>query len=223
MHPILFTSTRCPHSLKTSMFLTERGVAFHRVEVDMKSKAHQRAPYTTQVNPNATVPAMFDREVKLGTALDIMLYVDRRAGDRPLFPEDAPQRQAVLTWIDKADRDFWDVSHHLYWQVIEPPADGPDAAEVARLNAKGHALLAKLDAVLDGRAFVMGDAITAADIALLPWVYGYKRFDLFAGETAYPNVRRWRDALIRRESFTSNYKVAGEPLEDFLARRVVTR
>lgn len=200
------------------MFLDERGVEFHRVEVDMANKEHKRAPYTVAVNPAASVPALFDGDLHLGDSLDIMRYVDSHADGEPLFPADPQQLARVLAWVDRADTDFWDVSHHLYWQVIEPPAEGADPAETTRLYEKGHRILAELEAALAASAFVVGDTLTAADVALLPWVYGYKRFDLFHGDTLYPHVRAWRDRMIARASFKRNYKVAGEDLTEFLAR-----
>jgi glutathione S-transferase len=203
------------------MFLTERGVKFHRVEVEMASKEHQRAPYTTEVNPNATVPAMFDADVHLGDSLAIMSYIDAHASGNRLFPDDGEKLAEILSWIERADTDFWDVSHHLYWQIIEPPTGGADETEIARLLAKGHALLTQLDYVLANQPYITGDSLTAADIAVFPWVYGYKRFDLFDNETAYSHVRAWRDSLIARKSFTLNYKVPGEALSEFLARFVV--
>jgi len=216
MKPILYSSIRCPHSLKTAIFLSEKQVDFVRVEVDLKAKQQHTAPYLAK-NPEGTVPAFEDGSVLLGDSLDIMRYVDTLGAAPRLFPEHPEGLSAVLRWIERADTDFWDVSHHLFWQLVEPPVTGTDSAEVRRLKEKGQRLLEELDAILEHQAFVCGE-YTAADTALLPWVYAFRRYDLPVAGSC-PHVIAWRDRLVARPSFAANYKQAGEPLLEFLERQ----
>lgn len=216
MIPILYSSFNCPHSLKAAFFLSEKDIAFQRVEVDLSSK-EQKTPTYLAINPRGTVPAFEDASGVIGDSLEIMRYIDGLSGGHRLFPNDAATFQAALRWIERADTDFWDVSHHLYWQLIQPPAEGTNWNEVIRLKAKGISLLQELEDILRTQAYVCGE-FSAADIVLLPWVYGYRRFNL-PEEGQFPAVERWRDELSQRENFVSNYRQKGTPLQIFLAER----
>ena len=215
MQAILYSYINCPHSLKTSFFLSEKSVAFTRVEVNMAQREHKTPAYL-EINPLATVPAYEDEQGRIGDSLEIMRHVDASGSGPRLFPDDPAALQTVLNWVHRADVDFWDVSHHLYWQLIEEPPAGPNWQEVERLRTKGIGLLAELESILSQQDFVCGPTLSAADIALMPWVYGFKRFELLK-INEFPHVLAWRDALAQRESFQQNYKQAGLPMQDFLA------
>lgn len=59
--------------------------------------------------------------------------------------------------------------------------------------------------------YVCGD-LSAADFGLLPWIYGYGRFDLLDGESIL-HVRAWLDRMTARPSFGANFQVEGRPFE----------
>lgn len=214
MKPILYSSYNCPHSLKAAFFLSEKGVQFERVEVDLSIK-EQKTPAYIAINPRGTVPAFEDTNGVIGDSLEIMLYLDQQHDETRLFPK--AHHDTILQWVERGDKDFWDVSHHLYWQLIQPPAEGINHDEVMRLKTKGVRLLQELDDILRNQPYICGE-FSAADIVLLPWVYGYQRFDLPA-KGQFPAVERWRDELSQRESFRSNYRQKGTPLQEFLAKR----
>jgi glutathione S-transferase len=216
MTPILYSSFNCPHSLKAAFFLSEKGIAFRRVEVDLSRLEQKTEPYLA-INPRGTVPAYEDANGVIGDSLEIMRYIDVNTPEPHFFSNDPQTLAEIVAWIERADTDFWDVSHHLYWQLIEPPADGTEWQEVARLKAKGVRLLQELEAVLSNQPYVCG-AFSAADVALLPWVYGYQRFNL-PERGQFPSCERWRDTLSQRESFTSNYRQKGVALQTFLAEQ----
>jgi glutathione S-transferase len=214
MQPILYSSVNCPHSTKAAFFLAEKGVEFRRIEVSLAARV-QKTPAYLALNPKGTVPTFEDEHGVIGDSLALMRHVDAHFDGPQLFPSDPDALHDVLRWIARGDADFWDVSHHLYWQVIEPPQTGTDWAEVARLRAKGIGLLAELEASLARQPYVCGD-FSAADIALLPWVYGFQRFNL-PERGQFLHVERWRDQLSSRATFRDNHNRAGYPFTEFLA------
>ena len=50
-----------------------------------------------------------------------------------------------------------------------------------------------LNAQLQGKAYVCGDDLTIADIAIFPWIRGYKwsKIDI----TLHPNVLAWKERV----------------------------
>lgn len=215
MIPILYSYYNCPHSLKTAFFLNEKGVDFERVEVDLSSQQQKTSAYLA-INPKGTVPAFEDADGTFGDSLDIMKHADLHSVPR-LIPEAPQQLDEALNWIERANTEFWYVSHHLYWQLLEPPVDGTDWDEVRLLKAQGVSLLQELNDRLQYDDYVCGE-FSIVDVVLLPWVYGYQRFDL-AENGQFPHMERWRDELSQHTSFTANYRQQGIPLEDFLATR----
>lgn len=211
MQPVLYSNYNCPHSLKAAFFMSEKGIDFHRVEVDMSQK-EQKTPAYLAKNPNGTVPAYEDEQGVIGDSLDIMRYLDEISEAPKFFPENPDDLANVLAWIERGDKDFWDVSHHLYWQVLDVPEDGTDWDEVERLMAKGHRLLQQLEDALSENEFVCG-AFSAADIAILPWVYGFKRFEGLLDAEKFVHVVAWCDKLAQKETFKTNYRVKGTPFQ----------
>lgn len=216
MKPILYSSINCPHSSKTAFFLAEKGIEFQRVEVSLAEKAHKTSAYLS-INAKGTVPAFEDNHGVIGDSLEIMQYIDKQSDSQRLFPSDSENLETALQWIERANTEFWDVSHHLYWQIIEPPTHGTDWEEVGRLKTKGISLLQELDLILHDQPYICGE-LSVADIVIVPWVYSYQRFDLpEAGQ--FPYLEAWRDNLTQRSTFQENYNQEGIPLQAFLSKR----
>ena len=92
----------------------------------------------------------------------------------------------------------YDVLQWLTWQAagLGPTfgytrymADVPEEQKVrplTRFNAEAQRLLRVLDKQLEGKGFVCGEDFTIADIAIFPWICGYKwsKIDI----TLHPNV-----------------------------------
>ena len=212
MTSILYSNYNCPHSLKTSFFLSIKGIKFERVEVDLSSK-QQKTPAYLAKNPNGTVPAYEHQDGVLGTSLEVMEYADQYMDGVRLFPDDPDQKAQVLAWMKRGDEDFWDVSHHLYWQLLDPPADGTDWEEVDRLKTKGIRLLQELEAILSTQDYIMGE-LTAADIVVSVWLYGFRRFDLPENPDDFPYVMTWLDKLTSQPAFQDNYRAKGKPFAE---------
>jgi glutathione S-transferase len=213
--PQLFSSVRSPHCLKVSMVLHEKEIAFERVEIDLKGGQQKTAAYRA-INPLGQVPVYRD---DVGTHIDslaIMRYLDERFPRPRLFPDEPELLAAVLDWIELSSTSYRDVSHHLYWQLLEPPSAGPDATTVEELTHTGRSLLVDLDrALAAGGGWVTG-SLTVADISLFVWVQGFRRFgDRFAlaGGDELRHVRAWLERLATGRSFTVSAGVPGRPFD----------
>jgi len=208
MKSTLYSSVRSPHCLKVAIFLDEKGIAFKRVEIDLTAK-QQKTPAYLRINPYGLVPAYVDDYGPHPDSLAIMHYLEWRYPSPRLFPADDALPTA-LQWIERSGAAYRDVSHHLYWQLIEPPANGTDHDRVADLIAQGHRLLVELEALLDGQRYLF-DTFGVVDIAFIPWVYGYRRFDGLLDRARFPQVDAWVERVSARASFQRNYDQVGIP------------
>lgn len=197
------------------MVLSEKGISFDRVEIDLRAR-QQKAPEYLAINPAGQVPVYVDDQGVHADSLTIMQYLDERYPEPPMFPIDPKQLQTVLEWIELSSGRVRDVSHELYWQLIEPPEDGTDWAVVDALKAEARALLARMDDALardqyTQSAYVCG-GLTAADFSLLPWIHGYGRFGL-PEEGAVPHVVAWLERMRGRPSFGANFQKEGRRVD----------
>lgn len=195
------------------MVLEEKGVPFERIEIDLQAK-EQKTPAYLAINPLGQVPVYEDDNGVHIDSLVIMQYLDKRYPKPSLFPENETKTKEVLDWIEYSSGPVRDVSHHLYWQLLEPPREDIDWDEVKRLKTQGYDVLNAMEAKLkQNGAWLCGD-LSAADFSVFAWVYGYKRFNLPASWDQYPEVQSWYKRLEVRPSVELSYQKEGRPFHE---------
>ena len=144
-----------------------------------------RTPDFLAMNPAGQVPVViFDDGRSLAQSNAILLHLAR--GSR-LVPDDAFVQAKMLEWL------FWEqYSHEPYVAVARFQVrylGKPFADLDPRLVERSHAALARLEAALADRPFLVGEALSLADIALV----AYTRMAPEGGIALdnYPAVRRW--------------------------------
>jgi GSH-dependent disulfide-bond oxidoreductase len=166
-------SAPTPNGVKVSIMLEEIGLPYEPHLVDIgKNESH--TPEFRSLNPNGKIPAIVDPDGPGGKPIGlfesgaILVYLAEKTG--LLLPADPAARYETLAWV--------------FWQMGGP---GPMFGQVGffhkfagreyedkrprdRYVAEAKRLLAVLEGRLDGRAWIMGDDYTIADIALLGWV-----------------------------------------------------
>lgn len=194
-HNPLSSSAR--RALMTAIHL---GVKFESVIIDLSKPEHRRQ--LEQVNPNAKVPVLVDGDFVLWESNAIMQYLADGVPGQRLFPEERRARADVVRWM------FWN-AHHFSQGVSTLNRERmvkkilgqgePDPAEVARGEAMVRTFGAVLDARLEGRAYLVGDGLTLADIAVAAELSSWERAALPL--EGFGNVRRWFDAIRDRPSW----------------------
>jgi glutathione S-transferase len=141
--------------------LEELGLPYTLRRVTLYS-ADTTDPAYRALHPLGKVPALvIDDASPMIESGAMLLYLADRFGDRGLAPAvDAPDRPAYLQWI------FFGAT------TLEPPVSdlyfkGTDDATRARGKAEFEAAAAVVSAALaDGRAYLLGDRFTAADVQI---------------------------------------------------------
>ena len=105
--------------------------------------------------------------------IDSMAIVAHFEANRPepaLYPHDPAQRAGVEVFVDWFDR-VWKVAPNAIDAELDRPE--PDRDRIAAWEAELRGSLERFEALLSGRDFLMGDTLTAADIAAFPFLkYG---------------------------------------------------
>ncbi|MGF1544505.1 MAG: glutathione S-transferase family protein [Parvularculaceae bacterium] len=187
------------------------GVDVEYVHVDL-TQGDQRKPEHLAVNPFGKVPALEDDGFRLSESGAISRYLAARENS-PLYPAD-PQRRAVVDqWMDCASIHVrMNMGKILFNQVFAPllgRESDPASIEEGRQFLAG--LLPVIDERLAGTAHLCGDAPTLADIAMLAAV---EPFDMIAVSfDPYPNVEKWRDALMATDWYRAVHDHYGAELK----------
>lgn len=184
------------NSRKIHWALEELGQQYEYELVDLPTGAQKRAEFLA-LNPLGRLPvAVFDDGLVLSESGAIL----QRLGGS-LFPADPADAARVSAWL------FWEasdlqpvVSRPLIMQVLARMGVAPlDQAAHARAVAEAAPALQTLDAALASRSHIVGDQLSAADIALAETVGAAA--DAGIDLAPHGNLRSWRDALARRPAF----------------------
>ncbi len=215
-----------PNGHKITLLLEELADAGQPLAYTIKpvniGAGEQFQPEFLAIAPNNRMPAVVDHAPADGGAPlsvfesgAILLYLAEKTG---LFlPQDLRGRAAALEWL------FWQMAglgpmtgQYGHFNVYAPEKI---AYAIDRYTREAHRLLGVLETRLSGRAFIVGEAYTIADMACYPWIDVYKTAPIDL--EPYPEVRRWRAAIAARPATVRAYALtkqvnpnAGQTLTD---------
>jgi GST-like protein len=217
-HPerIQLYSLPTPNGVKVSVMLEESGLPYepHRVSFDTNEQA---SPEFRSLNPYGKIPAILDpegpgsRPLALFESGAILIYLAEKSGR--FLPRDAA-RYETIQWLmfqmAGIGPMFGQVGffHKFAGREIE------DKRPRDRYVTESRRLLGVLDQRLSGRAWIMGDDYTIADIAAFPWVrhlIGFYGAGGLVGIAEFTNVTRALDAFLARPAVARGIGIPGRP------------
>ena len=190
--------------MKVSILLEELGLPYepHRVSFDSQD---QFSPEFLSLSPNNKIPAILDPNGPDGKPLAlfesgaILVYLASKTGQ--FIPADTAGRYETLQWVMFQMGGIGPMFGQLGFFHKFAGKDYEDKRPRDRYVAESKRLLGVLDKRLEGRAWVMGDQYTIADIAILPWVRNLIGF-YGAGDlvefSQFKNVARVLEAFVAR-------------------------
>lgn len=193
-----------PNGVKVSIALEELGLSYepHLVSFDTND---QTSPEFLSLNPNNKIPAILDPDGPGGQPLAlfesgaILLYLADKTGQ--LVPTDAAARYETIQWLMWQMGGLGPMFGQLGFFHKFAGKDFEDKRPRDRYVAESKRLLGVLEQRVKGRAWVMGEQYTIADIAIWPWVRNlvgfYEARDL-VGFDDFPEVQRVLTAFVAR-------------------------
>jgi glutathione S-transferase len=100
----LYDAARCPYCARVRIVLTEKGVPYEPVEVDLAN----RPSWLYEKNPAGKVPVLEEDTLVLPESEVIMEYLEERYPEPALLPSDPAQRALERLRIDRFDDDLGD-------------------------------------------------------------------------------------------------------------------
>lgn len=215
-----------PNAHKITLLLEELAEAgqplAYTIEPVNIGTGEQFRPGFLAIAPNNRMPAIVDTQPNDGGAPvsvfesgAILLYLAEKTGR--FLPQDLRGRTTTQEWL------FWQMAgqgpmtgQYGHFNVYAPEKI---AYAIDRYTREVQRLLGVLDKRLAGRAFIVGDEYTIADMACYPWIDPYRSAPMDL--EPYPEIRRWRDAIAARPATRRAYAwtkqvnpTAGQPLTD---------
>lgn len=209
----MYTLYGSPSTAGTAIhwMLLELGVPFELKLLDFDKDEHKTPEYLA-LNPDGVVPSLIvDGKALTQMAALATLLAERHpeAGFAP--PVGSPARGEYLSW------SFWLANsfqpHFRAWFYAHEPAGGEaqDAVQAAA-RAKIEAGLARLDAHLPDRDYMVGEGFTTVDL-LVTILCRWSR-NMPKPATEWPNLKRYLDRIRQRPALREAH--AREGLTDWI-------
>jgi glutathione S-transferase len=180
-----------PRSFKVLLTAEHLGVDY-RLQVLNLAAGEQRTPEMARLNVNQRAPVLVDGDYVLWESNAILEYLGLLKPEAGFMPPEPRARLQVAKWL------YWEAAH---WDpgcvpfVAERVAKrvlglGPEnEAEIARATPLFERVAKVLDTVLEGQRYIAGEALSAADFAVVAPLCYAEQAGLPVGD--YPSVRRW--------------------------------
>jgi glutathione S-transferase len=193
----LISHKLCPYVQRAVIALTEKGVPFERIDIDLANKPE----WFLNISPLGKVPVLVvatERgEVALFESNVICEYIEETQAGPSLHPRDPLVRAEHRAWMEFGSAvlsDLWGLE---------------TTADPAIFESKREAVTAKfarVEAALGEGPFFAGEQFSLVDAVFAPVFRYFDVFDEFADLGIFkstPKVRKWRAELARRPSVRS--------------------
>lgn len=171
-------------------------------------------PEFRALNPHGKVPVIDDSGVVVWESHAILRYLAARYGEGRFWRTAPAERSFSDRWMDWAHTtlqpDFLGGVFWGFYRTPEPQRDLPAIKSKVEACARYFQLL---DRELMGRDYMLGDALTLADVPLGTHLYRYFNIDI--ERPRVPNVEAWYRRLEERPAYRQHVMV---PFEDLYGR-----
>ncbi len=206
-----------PNGVKVAIMLEEIGLEYEPHLVSFGTH-DQLSPEFLSLNPNNKIPAILDPHGPGGQPLAlfesgaILLYLAEKTGR--LLPLDAAARYQTIQWLMFQMGGIGPMFGQVGFFVKFAGKDFEDKRPQQRYVEEAKRLLRVLDGHLEGRAWMMGEAYTIADIAIFPWVNNLNTFygaGELVGMPGFANVMRVTNAFLARPAVQKGLQIPSAP------------
>lgn len=152
-------------SLRVLWGLLELGAEFEFVPVNLATGEH-RHPDFLKLNPAGKLPVLVDGDVVLTESAAIVLYLAEKYPAKSLLPADLKKRAQVYRWIMFAVTELEQPLQRIARHTVVYPEDKRLPGDVALARQEFLTMASVFDRHMEGRRFIVGDNVTAADCVM---------------------------------------------------------
>ena len=178
--------------------LIEAGIDIGRVDIRVVDlmKGEQFAEDFVERNPNTKIPTLRDEGRDIIESCAILQYLGEKYPSGLLPLDD--RKWDVLPWVCWQAANVGPIFGNKlsYTRYMEDVPAEEKRHPVERFNNEALRLVSVLDRKLGNNSWVCGETFTIADIALYPWLRGWKWSKV--NITTWPRVLEWVDRVRAR-------------------------
>lgn len=159
-----------PNGIKVRVALEHLGLQAELISVNPLYLEH-KTPEFLKLNPNGRLPVLEDDDFVLWESNAILQYLGSKKPESGFWPAEPRAQADVSRWMCWALAHWGPAISPILYENLAKRSLGrgaPDAAAVGKALEDFHRCAQVLDPHLEGRQFVCGDRLTAADLALAP-------------------------------------------------------
>lgn len=164
------------------------------------------------LNPHRKVPVIRDGDLVVWESAAILRYLATRYGDGGAFwPSDSAERARVDMWAEWGKNELCNnFTVPIFWSRVRTAAADRDEAALARAVAQFDGYMQILAAQLQGRPFVCGETLSAADIVIGHLLFRW--FTIDVPRKANPAVEAYYQRLTVRPAYRTHVMVSFDTL-----------
>ncbi|MDF1644632.1 MAG: glutathione S-transferase [Pseudomonadales bacterium] len=192
--PILYSFRRCPYAMRARLGIYYAGIKVEIREVILRDKPSSLLDYS----PKGTVPVLVlsDKEV-IEESIDIVRWALSHRDPQKLLPTpNSRQQQQVEQLIEQNDGEFkYCLDRYKY-------ADRYPEFPAEHYREQGEVFIKQLEQLLLKNSYLLGKALSIADIAIAPFIRQFAHVDRNWFDNApYPRLKLWLASIIESQAF----------------------
>jgi glutathione S-transferase len=183
----LYWGSGSPFAWRVMLTLEVKGLAYESKLLEF-SKGEHKTPAYLQLNPRGKVPTLKDGDFVVYESLAMMSYLDRKYPSPPLFGTTAEETALIWQAISECESYLTSAGD----KVVRPLFFGKGLDKVDEIHQAAETIrheLKTLDERLASANWLVGPAISAADIVIFPMIQLILR--AAAKEAAQPFNLQW--------------------------------
>jgi len=200
---ILYGSSLSPYARKVLAFAAEKGI-----ELELKSTGSapgQPSEEFLEASPLRKMPALREGDFTLADSSAIIHYLEAEFPEPPLIPKDPKLRGRAIWYEEFADTILVSCGAKIFFNLIVAPRflgrpGDKEAAHQAELNDLPPILEYLERAVPDEGSYLVGDALTVADIAVAGPFANFRHTNTRIDPERYPRTVAYVDRMLSRPS-----------------------
>jgi glutathione S-transferase len=201
---ILYGSSMSPFVRKVLAYAAEKGI-----ELELQPTGFpNHSPEFLEASPFRKMPALRDGDYTLGDSSAIVHYLEAKQPEPALIPADPKLRGKTIWYEEVADTIACAAVGKIFFNRIVAPRfmgrEGDLEAAAACEREDLPPLLDYLEKIVpDAGGFLVGDALTLADIAMASPFVNFRHTGTKIDPNKYPRTLAYVDRIIARPSFAS--------------------
>jgi glutathione S-transferase len=180
-------------ALRAIWGIEEVGIEYEHVPVTYGADS-KSADYLA-VNPNGRIPALVDGDLVLFESMAINLYLAKKYGGA-LYPANPADEARAFQWSVWGISEIEPLQMQIVVQKLFTPEDKRNPKVVEGATKALQRPLKVLDAALEGRDWLVGNAFSVADLNVAAVMQLMQMIGFTYAEHA--NVQRWANACYAR-------------------------